>query len=330
MLHMLHAKETGCKMIVVDPRFTRTAAKADEYVRIRSGSDIAFLFGVLHHIFKNGWEDKQYIHDRVYGMDKVREEVLEPNGRPTRSSRFAASRKRRCSRSRRPGREPARHDRLVHGPDAAHDRQRDSARVVHRCSSRSATSASPAAARTSSAATTTCRARPTSAPTPIRCRATTASPRALGSTSPRSGASTSSGSRQAVARPGMMIQARHDGVALDRRRAREERPDRPGPRTCAACSSGATRRTRKRAALEMKTAMDKLDLLVVVDPYPSATAAMAAMPSRPRHAEPEPGRLPAAGCDAVRDLGVRSPRRTARSSGARRSSSPCSSRAATT
>jgi len=76
LLHMLHAKETGCKMIVVDPRFTRTAAKADEYVRIRSGSDIAFLFGMLHHIFKNGWEDKQYIHDRVYGMDKVKEECM--------------------------------------------------------------------------------------------------------------------------------------------------------------------------------------------------------------------------------------------------------------
>ena len=76
MLHMLHAKENGCKMIVVDPRFTRTAAKADQYIRIRSGSDIPFLFGVLHHIFKNGWEDKQYIDDRVYGMDKVREDVL--------------------------------------------------------------------------------------------------------------------------------------------------------------------------------------------------------------------------------------------------------------
>ena len=76
MLHMLHAKEAGCKMIVVDPRFTRTAAKADDYVRIRSGSDIPFLFGVMHHIFKNGWEDKQYIEDRVYGMDKVREECL--------------------------------------------------------------------------------------------------------------------------------------------------------------------------------------------------------------------------------------------------------------
>ena len=76
MLHMLHAKETGARMIVVDPRFTRTAAKADDYVRIRSGTDIPFLFGMLYHIFKNGWEDKQYLHDRVYGMDKVKEEVM--------------------------------------------------------------------------------------------------------------------------------------------------------------------------------------------------------------------------------------------------------------
>ncbi|MEO8739088.1 MAG: formate dehydrogenase subunit alpha [Casimicrobiaceae bacterium] len=76
MVHMLHAKETGARMIVVDPRFTRTAAKADEFVRIRSGTDIPFLFGMLHHIFKNGWEDPQYIHDRVYGMDKVKEECM--------------------------------------------------------------------------------------------------------------------------------------------------------------------------------------------------------------------------------------------------------------
>ncbi len=76
MLHMLHAKETGAKMIVVDPRYTRTAAKADEFVRIRSGTDIPFVFGMLYHIFKNGWEDKQYINDRVYGMEKVKEEIL--------------------------------------------------------------------------------------------------------------------------------------------------------------------------------------------------------------------------------------------------------------
>jgi formate dehydrogenase major subunit len=76
MLHMLHAKENGCKMIVVDPRFTRTAAKADQHIRIRSGSDIPFLFGVMYHIFKNGWEDKKYLADRVWGMEKVREDIL--------------------------------------------------------------------------------------------------------------------------------------------------------------------------------------------------------------------------------------------------------------
>jgi formate dehydrogenase major subunit len=75
MLHTLHAKEKGAKVMVVDPRFTRTAAKADKYYRIRSGTDVAFLMGLLHHIFKNGWEDKEYINQRVYGMDKVREEA---------------------------------------------------------------------------------------------------------------------------------------------------------------------------------------------------------------------------------------------------------------
>ncbi|MFI4928056.1 MAG: molybdopterin-dependent oxidoreductase, partial [Burkholderiales bacterium] len=46
MLHILHARENGLKLMVCDPRFTRTAAKADQYIRIRSGSDIPFLFGV--------------------------------------------------------------------------------------------------------------------------------------------------------------------------------------------------------------------------------------------------------------------------------------------
>ncbi len=76
MLHTLHAKENGCKVIVADPRYTRTAAKADIYVRFRSGTDVPLLFGILHHVFKNGWEDKQYIHDRVYGMEEVKKEVM--------------------------------------------------------------------------------------------------------------------------------------------------------------------------------------------------------------------------------------------------------------
>ena len=62
-------------MIVIDPRFTRTAAHATEYVRIRSGTDIPVIWGMLWHIFQNGWEDKEFIRQRVYGMDDVRKEV---------------------------------------------------------------------------------------------------------------------------------------------------------------------------------------------------------------------------------------------------------------
>jgi formate dehydrogenase major subunit len=76
MLHTLHARENGCKVIVADPRYTRTAAKADIYLRFRSGTDVPLIFGILHHIFKNGWEDKEYIRTRVYGMDQVREDVM--------------------------------------------------------------------------------------------------------------------------------------------------------------------------------------------------------------------------------------------------------------
>jgi len=76
LLHILKAKEqNNAPLIVVDPRFTRTAAHADEYVRIRPGTDVAVIWGILWHIFENGWEDKEFIRTRVYGMDEIRAEV---------------------------------------------------------------------------------------------------------------------------------------------------------------------------------------------------------------------------------------------------------------
>src|SRR6266853_1972450 len=53
MLHMLHAKETGAKMIVVDPRFTRTAAKADEYVHNVTGVTPEQLQKITEMFVKN-------------------------------------------------------------------------------------------------------------------------------------------------------------------------------------------------------------------------------------------------------------------------------------
>jgi len=74
--HILEGKETNrANMIVMDPRMTRTAAHATEYVRFRSGTDIPLVWGMLWHVFKNGWEDKEFIRQRVYGMDDIRKEV---------------------------------------------------------------------------------------------------------------------------------------------------------------------------------------------------------------------------------------------------------------
>jgi formate dehydrogenase major subunit len=74
--HIMKAKEqNNAPVIVCDPRFTRTAAHADEYVRFRPGSDVALIWGILWHIFENGWEDKEFIRTRVWGMDDIKKEV---------------------------------------------------------------------------------------------------------------------------------------------------------------------------------------------------------------------------------------------------------------
>ncbi len=78
--HILKAKEqNNAALIVCDPRFTRTAAHADEFVQFRPGTDVALIWGILYHIFENQWEDKEYIKQRVWGMDQVRTEVKKWN-----------------------------------------------------------------------------------------------------------------------------------------------------------------------------------------------------------------------------------------------------------
>ena len=76
MVHILRAKEAGAKIVVVDPRFTKTGAKADEYYRIRSGTDIALIYGMLNHIIKNNHYDKKFIEDRVYGYEEIIKEAM--------------------------------------------------------------------------------------------------------------------------------------------------------------------------------------------------------------------------------------------------------------
>jgi formate dehydrogenase major subunit len=74
--HLLEGAELNrANVVVIDPRLTRTAAHASEYVRLRPGTDIPVLYGMMWHIIQNGWEDKEFIAQRVYGFDDVRKEI---------------------------------------------------------------------------------------------------------------------------------------------------------------------------------------------------------------------------------------------------------------
>ncbi|MCU7810151.1 MAG: molybdopterin-dependent oxidoreductase, partial [Candidatus Thiodiazotropha sp. (ex Notomyrtea botanica)] len=74
--HVFKAKEeNNAQLIVIDPRFTRTAAHANQFLRLRPGTDIPVIWGMLWHIFKNGWEDKEFIRQRVYGIEDVKKEI---------------------------------------------------------------------------------------------------------------------------------------------------------------------------------------------------------------------------------------------------------------
>lgn len=72
MQHILHAKEVNnAPIIVVDPRFTKLAAKGTDYVRIRPGTDVSFVMGLVNAVITNGWEDKDFIRTRVSGYEEM-------------------------------------------------------------------------------------------------------------------------------------------------------------------------------------------------------------------------------------------------------------------
>ena len=64
----IEAKKTrGAKLVVVDPRFTRTASVADYYAPIRPGSDIAFLLGIIRYALETGRYHQEYVKIHTNG-----------------------------------------------------------------------------------------------------------------------------------------------------------------------------------------------------------------------------------------------------------------------
>ncbi|WP_319452056.1 MULTISPECIES: bifunctional nitrate reductase/sulfite reductase flavoprotein subunit alpha [unclassified Mycobacterium] len=70
-LRMADRLKAGAKLIVVDPRRTTTAEKADLYLPIKAGTDLALLNGILHLLVQNGDIDETFIAEHTEGWDAM-------------------------------------------------------------------------------------------------------------------------------------------------------------------------------------------------------------------------------------------------------------------
>ena len=67
----------GARMVVVDPRFTVTASKADRWLPIRGGTDMALALALAHHIFERGLHDRAFCDAWVVGWEEWRDFIVE-------------------------------------------------------------------------------------------------------------------------------------------------------------------------------------------------------------------------------------------------------------
>jgi thiosulfate reductase/polysulfide reductase chain A len=75
-MDLIESAETRkAKLIYLDPRFTVTASKADEWYPIRPGTDTAFMLALLNVIVSEGRYDKEFVNTYTVGFDKLAEHV---------------------------------------------------------------------------------------------------------------------------------------------------------------------------------------------------------------------------------------------------------------
>lgn len=61
----------GAKLIVADPRYSTAAGKADWWLPVRPGTDIALIMGWINVILREGWYDKAWMERNTIGLDKL-------------------------------------------------------------------------------------------------------------------------------------------------------------------------------------------------------------------------------------------------------------------
>lgn len=71
------AQDNGATLVVIDPRRTRTAERADWHLQPLPGSDAALALGLMHVIIAEGLHDEEYVRDYTLGFDELRERAAE-------------------------------------------------------------------------------------------------------------------------------------------------------------------------------------------------------------------------------------------------------------
>jgi anaerobic selenocysteine-containing dehydrogenase len=70
------ARRLGVKIVVIDPRRSRTARQADWHLQIRIGTDAALALGIMHILVRDGLVDRGYIAAHTSGFERLEAEVL--------------------------------------------------------------------------------------------------------------------------------------------------------------------------------------------------------------------------------------------------------------
>jgi thiosulfate reductase/polysulfide reductase chain A len=74
-IDLMTAMQNGCKLVVLDPRYTKTAALAHEWFAIRPGTDMAFFLAIAHVLITEELYDKEFVAEKTSGFDQLRSHV---------------------------------------------------------------------------------------------------------------------------------------------------------------------------------------------------------------------------------------------------------------
>ena len=80
------ARRKGARLVVIDPYRTRTAALADEHLTIRPGTDGLLALAIMHVLFRDGYDDVEYMRECTDGAEALREHALREEHSPGRAA----------------------------------------------------------------------------------------------------------------------------------------------------------------------------------------------------------------------------------------------------